>query len=94
MPDVGDCLSVHTEENPSADLYRLHAFKSEFNPSWFGSSLALELRLQLEWLTDSRQRAAAERRAENLHGRVPLDASSLPISMSDWATERSKEMLG
>lgn len=66
-------LSIHMPERlrrAFADCLQ----KGEFNPNWFGSSLALELSVQPEWLTDSRQRAAAKRRAGNQHIRVPLDA--------------------
>lgn len=66
-------LSVHMTENlrrAFSDCLQ----KGEFNASWFGSSLALELLVQPEWLTDSRQRAAAKRRAASQHVRVPLDA--------------------
>jgi hypothetical protein len=48
--------------------------KGEFNPSRFNSSFALELSVQPDWITDGKQRAAAKRRIENLHIRVPLDA--------------------
>jgi hypothetical protein len=66
-------LSVHMPES----LRRTFSGcleKGEFEPSWFGSSLALELSVQSDWITDSRQRAAARRRSDNLHIRVPLDA--------------------
>lgn len=66
-------LSVHMTENLRG-AFTDCLQKGEFNPSWFGSSLVLELSVQPEWFTDSRQRAAAKRRAESQHIRVPLDA--------------------
>ncbi|MFM0324895.1 hypothetical protein [Caballeronia glebae] len=69
----GKLLSVHMPESLRQSFSGCLE-KGEFNPNWFCSSLALELSVLPEWLTDSRQRAAAKRRTENLHIRVPLDA--------------------
>jgi len=66
-------LSVHMPESLRQSFTDCLQ-KGEFNPNWFGSSLALELSVQSDWITDGRQRAAARRRTENLHIRVPLDA--------------------
>jgi hypothetical protein len=66
-------LSVHIPAS-LREPFAMCLQKGEFNPSWFNSSLTLELSVQADWITDGRQRAAARRRIENLHIRVPLDA--------------------
>jgi hypothetical protein len=48
--------------------------KGEFNSKWFNSSLTFEMSVQPDWITDSRQRAAARCRTQILHIRVPLDS--------------------
>ncbi|WP_296658534.1 hypothetical protein [Paraburkholderia sp.] len=73
-------LSVHMTES-LRQAFGDCLQKGEFNASWFGSSLALELSVQPEWLTDSRQRAAAKRRVENQHIRVPLDAIKITYAV-------------